>query len=72
MGAFVVLEVKCSSRDPRFAGSNPVEVDGFFRDIKIQRTNRGGPESHISGSSKNLKARKKIASEQNLIGVFTS
>ena len=24
------LGVTCSLRDPRFAGSNPVEVDGFF------------------------------------------
>ena len=23
--------VTCSPRDPRFAGSNPTEVDGFFR-----------------------------------------
>ena len=25
------LEVMFSPRDPRFAGSNPAEVDGFFR-----------------------------------------
>ena len=25
------LGVTCSPRDPRFAGSNPDEVDGFFR-----------------------------------------
>ena len=25
------LVVTCSPRDPRFAGSNPTEVDGFFR-----------------------------------------
>ena len=25
------LGVTCSPRDPRFAGSNPAEVDGFFR-----------------------------------------
>ena len=31
----VGLGVTCSSRDPRFAGSNPVEVDGFFQDVKI-------------------------------------
>ena len=24
------LRVMCSPRDPRFAGSNPAEVDGFF------------------------------------------
>ena len=54
-----------SPRDPRFAGSNPAEVDGFFsgrknpehkssrRDFKL-----GGPESEISGSLKNLKPKK--------------
>ena len=25
------LGVTCSPRDPRFAGSNPTEIDGFFR-----------------------------------------
>ena len=25
------LGVTCSPRDPKFAGSNPAEVDGFFR-----------------------------------------
>ena len=25
------LGLTCSPRDPRFAGSNPAEVDGFFR-----------------------------------------
>ena len=29
------LGVTCSPRDPRFAGSNPAEVDGFFQDVKI-------------------------------------
>ena len=28
------LGVTCSPRDPRFAGSNPTEVDGFFQDVK--------------------------------------
>ena len=28
------LGVTCSPRDPRFAGSNPAEVDGFFQDLK--------------------------------------
>ena len=56
------LDVTCSPRDPRFAGSNTTEIDGFFsghknpelkssgRDFKL-----GGPESEISGSLKNLK-----------------
>ena len=29
------LGVTCLPRDPRFAGSNPVEVDGLFQDVKI-------------------------------------
>ena len=54
-----------SPRDPRFAGSSPAEVDGFFsghkspehkyswRDFKL-----GDPEYEISGSLKNLKPEK--------------
>ena len=29
------LGITCSPPDPRFAGSNPAAVDGFFQDIKI-------------------------------------
>ena len=29
------LGVTCSPRDPRFAGSNPAEIDGYFQDVKI-------------------------------------
>ena len=36
------LEVKCSLRDPRFAGSNPAEVDGFLSGHK-------NPEHKSSG-----------------------
>ena len=37
------LGVSCSPRDPRFAGSNPAEVDGFFKDVKIlSRNPKGG------------------------------
>ena len=32
------LGVTCSPRHPMFAGSNPTEVDGFFRDVKILST----------------------------------
>ena len=32
------LGVTCSPRDPRFAGSNPAEVEGFFQDVKILST----------------------------------
>ena len=36
------LEVRCSLRDPRFAGSNPTEVDAFFHDVKILSTSPPG------------------------------
>ena len=29
------LGVMCSPRDPRFAGSNPAEVEGLFQNVKI-------------------------------------
>ena len=32
------LGVACSPRDPRFACSNPAEVDGFFQNVKILST----------------------------------
>ena len=32
------LGVTYSSRDPRFAVSNPAEIDGFFQDLKILST----------------------------------
>ena len=56
--------VMCSPRGPRFAGSNPAEVDGFFQDVKILSTSPLGeilswsPESEISGLLKNLKPEK--------------
>jgi hypothetical protein len=52
------------SRDPRFAGSNTAEVNGFFQDVKILSASppegilSRGPESEISGSLKNLKSEK--------------
>ena len=55
------LGVTCSPRDPRFAGSNPAEVDGFFQGVKILSTSPPGGtlrESEISGSLKNLKPEK--------------
>ena len=36
------LGVTCSPRDPRFGGSNPTDVDGFFQDLKILRTGPPG------------------------------
>ena len=36
------LGVTCSSQDPRFVGSNPAEVDGFFQNVKILSTSPPG------------------------------
>ena len=36
------LGVTCSPRDPRFAGSNPAKVDGFFQDVIILSTSPPG------------------------------
>ena len=58
------LEVTFSLRDPRFAGSNPTAVDGFFQDVQIiaqillEGFSAGGPRSEISGSLKDLKPEK--------------
>ena len=58
------LRVTCSHRDPRFAGSNPTEDNGFFQDVKYwalvlrEGLYAGGPESEISGSLKDLKPEK--------------
>ena len=58
------LGVLCSPRDPRFAGLNPAEVDGFFQDVKILSSSPPGgtlgwgPKSEISGSLKNMKPEK--------------
>jgi hypothetical protein len=61
----VALGVTCSPQDPRFAGSNPAEVDVFFpgrknpehkssgRDFKL-----GGHKSETSSLLKNFKPEK--------------
>ena len=36
------LGVTCSPQDPKFAGSNPAEVDGFFQDVKNLSTSPPG------------------------------
>ena len=36
------LGVTCSPRDPRFAGSTPAQVDGFFQDVKFLSTTPPG------------------------------
>ena len=43
------LGVTYSPRDPRFAGLNPIEVDGFFQDVKLLSTSSLG-ETLSSGS----------------------
>ena len=43
------LGVTCSPRDPRFPGSNPAEVDGFFQNVKL-----------LSTSNNNVMNRKEI------------
>ena len=43
------LGLTCSPRDPRFAGSNPAKVDGFFQNVKIlSRSPLGGTLSRGS------------------------
>ena len=62
--SFGGLGVTCSPRDPRFAGSNPTEVDGFFQGVKILSTCppggtlTWGPEPKISSSLKNFNPEK--------------
>ena len=46
------LGVRCSPRDPRFAGSNPAEVDEFFQDVKLLSTSP--PGGTISDAVDNL------------------
>ena len=36
------LGVTCLSRDPRFAGSNAADIDGFFQDVKNLSTSPPG------------------------------
>jgi hypothetical protein len=36
------LGVTCSPRDPKFAGSNPAEVNEFFQDVKNPEHNPPG------------------------------
>ena len=44
------LGVTWSPRDPRFAGSNPAELDGFFQEVKILSTSP--PGDHLSWESR--------------------
>ena len=41
------LGVTGSLLDPRFAGSNPNKLDGFFQDVKILSTSSPGEQKNI-------------------------
>ena len=51
------LGVMCSPRDPRFAGSNLAEVDGFFQDVKILSTSPLGGTLKLGVPSLRFQAR---------------
>ena len=51
------LAVACSPRDPRFAGSNPAEVDEFFKDVKTLNTSPGRKNPEHKSSGKDFKPR---------------
>ena len=36
------IGVTCSLQGPRFAGSNPAEIDGFFQNVKLLSTSLPG------------------------------
>ena len=40
----------CSPRNPRFAGSNPAEINEFFQDVKI--LNKSPPGGTLSWGSR--------------------
>ena len=54
------LGVKCSHRDPRFAGSNPAEFDGFFSGRKNLEQKYSGRDFKLEVPSQRFQA-----SEQN-------
>ena len=51
------LGVTCSPRDPRFAGSNPAEVDGFFQDEEVLSTSSPGRDFKLGVQSLRFQAR---------------
>ena len=51
------LGVTCSPPDPRFAGSNPAKVDGFFQDVKILSTKSSGKDFKLGVPSQRFQAR---------------
>ena len=65
--------VTCSPRDPRFAGSYPAEVVGFFQDVKILSTSPPGgtlsreSQSEISCSLKKSKIESSYSRPSNTL-----
>ena len=60
----IIVIISCSPLDPKFAGSNPTGVDGFFSERKnpeydfLRKGNKAvGPVSYIYGTQKNLKTK---------------
>ena len=51
------LDVTCSLRDPRFAGSNPAEVDGFFSGHKNPELKSSGTDFKLGVPSLKFQAR---------------
>jgi hypothetical protein len=49
------LVVACLPQNPRLAGSNPAEDDGFLRVIKIRSTTSFGGEEKSSVPCRNLR-----------------
>ena len=56
------LGVTCSPQDPRFASSNPTEIDGFFQDEKILSTSPPGGTLSWGVSSLRFQARQRTLS----------
>ena len=51
------LGVTCSPRDPRFAGSNPTKVDGFFSERKNPEHKSSGRDLKLGVPSLRFQAR---------------
>ena len=51
------LGVKCSPRDPRYADSNPTELDEFFQDVKILSSKSSGRDFKLGVRSLRFQVR---------------
>ena len=51
------LRVTCLPQDPRFAGSNPTEVDGFFSGRKNPQHKSSGRDFKLGVPSQRYQAR---------------